>query len=111
MNLRCLVKNSLRQYRCRFDHMLATVEDQQHSPMPQRRDEAGDRIAFIDRKTESQPGRAGDEKRIPERSQIDEVDQIAEFLQQPASDRYRHGRLAHPSGTDDGHKASRDQLG
>ena len=81
MNLRCLVKNAFRQYRSRFDHMFATVEHQQHSPMPQSRNETGDRITFIDRKTESQPGRAGDQKRILKRSQIDEVDQIAEFLE------------------------------
>ena len=81
MNLRCLIKNVFRQHRCRFDHMFATVEDQQHSPMPQSRDETGDRITFIDRKTKSQAGRAGDKKRILKRAQVDEVDQIVEFLQ------------------------------
>src|SRR5450631_4267864 len=81
MNLRCLIKNAFRQYGSGFDHMFATVEDQQHSPMPQSGDEAGDGIPFIDRKTESHPGSASDQKRIFERSQIDEMDQIAELLE------------------------------
>ncbi len=81
MNLRCIIINAFRQDGCRFDHVFATVEDQQHSPMPQSRDETGDRITFINRKTESHPGSASDQKRIFKRPQIDEVDQIAEFLE------------------------------
>jgi len=57
-------KNRPRQAGCRVDHMLAIVEQQQHSPVPKGGDQAGKRIVGADFQTKNGGNGARHQARI-----------------------------------------------
>jgi hypothetical protein len=93
-----------------LDEVLAGVEDQKNSLVPQMGQQARRRVARLNRQPQHGGGRCGDEGRIAEHGEVDEEDGAGESLHQVMPDCDRRRGLADAAGADDGDEAGGGQL-
>jgi hypothetical protein len=102
------LKNAFRQEGRCLNCVFAAVEDQGHALVPKASDDAGRRIAGLN-KTQSRRDYAWDKTGITESSKINEANRFG-LSEQPMAYRDRHGGLADAARPDDGYKPVGRQL-
>ena len=99
-----------RQRRDRLYEMLAGIEDQKNSLVPQIGDQAWRGVVGLNRQPQHGGERRGDQGGIAQHAKIDEQHGAGEGLDQMMSDRDRDRGFANAANADDGDKARSGQL-
>ena len=81
MRLRCFADDPFGQHRCRVDHVLAIVENEEDLLVAEKRDKTAERIVGLNHKPKRRGDRRWDELGIGQRTQIDKENCAAETVQ------------------------------
>src|SRR5258708_39862316 len=110
MRLWCLADDPFGQRRCRVDHVLAVVENQEDLLVAEKRHTTAERIVGLNHEPERRGDCRWDELGIGQRAQIDKGDRAAEAVQECMRNRNGDGRLAYAAWADDAHEAPHHEL-
>jgi hypothetical protein len=105
MHLRRRRKDLLGKRRRTLDHMLAAIEDQQHTPIAQEADQTGSRIAGSNGQSKRQGHRARYERRIIDRAKVDEANATSKLFKQSMTNRNGHSGFADSTGSGDSYES------
>ena len=99
----------LRQPGDDLDHVLATVEDQKQAPVTQKIDDAVGRIGMMHDEAQRRGDRAGDERRVLQRAEIEKTHMTVERRPHLMGQRDGDGRLADSAGASERNEAVAQQ--